>query len=614
MVRDGLHNGGRVCHRDLKGENVLVDIESGDILLLDLGLATHYSASQPRLTTCCGSPAFHSPEIVNALNHPPGAITYYGPELDIWCLALTMLALLLQTRFPLGPTHTSRYVMQERVRDRLQELDELYPPNAPWRNAQGDHERKEWVRVRKAMADFLEIDGVKRMALFAAYDVGERVKARVMEHSLANKGRSFKTTTFIPAEVKYTLPIYLDPEALIFRNPTGESEKRILSYIKYLLRSSGILYHCLSCSSNIIQLVLPLAPSTTPPSSLELPSPIARRPRSGERDHAEPPSLFNALFSFGKKNTSRSASVPPKPAVKTTVPTGQKKGKEWATKCWIKVEFEGRQDMVGRKSRRGSRASSRVDTQIISAEPLESLNSRHDSPGELDHAAVAQTLKRLKMNGTSAPIRHHKRTVSRASSVLREPKTGHDMLSPLSRQVSPKEDSKPKRRPSQSRKTSSQTISRRMPASNVIITSTEPRAYEILRKAFGVKHIDSVVIEATPELENSQHVGIESDKAETVVEEERPRGRSKEVARSHESIKNLSAELEVKLPDRDSSVVEDGPLPTTPKVEREASRGRKGFLEGWFGKGEYHEPGGKGMRSSSLPPSMLTDNLLVTHM
>lgn len=68
---------GRVCHRDLKGENILVDTETGDIVVLgelisklalrremadlglDLGLATQFSASEPKLTTCCGSPAFH---------------------------------------------------------------------------------------------------------------------------------------------------------------------------------------------------------------------------------------------------------------------------------------------------------------------------------------------------------------------------------------------------------------------------------------------------------------------------------------------------------------------------------------------------------------------------
>lgn len=33
VVRDGLHRGGRVCHRDLKTDNLLID-ENGHILLL----------------------------------------------------------------------------------------------------------------------------------------------------------------------------------------------------------------------------------------------------------------------------------------------------------------------------------------------------------------------------------------------------------------------------------------------------------------------------------------------------------------------------------------------------------------------------------------------------
>lgn len=59
VVRDCLHSGGRVVHRDLKAEYILVDVDTGDLLLLDLGLGTHFSMSEPKLTTCCGSPAFH---------------------------------------------------------------------------------------------------------------------------------------------------------------------------------------------------------------------------------------------------------------------------------------------------------------------------------------------------------------------------------------------------------------------------------------------------------------------------------------------------------------------------------------------------------------------------
>ena len=34
-----------------------MDLSADEIV--DLGLATQFSASEPKLTTCCGSPAFH---------------------------------------------------------------------------------------------------------------------------------------------------------------------------------------------------------------------------------------------------------------------------------------------------------------------------------------------------------------------------------------------------------------------------------------------------------------------------------------------------------------------------------------------------------------------------
>lgn len=39
-VRDTLHEKGRVCHRDLKGDNILVDADSGDIIILGKGICT----------------------------------------------------------------------------------------------------------------------------------------------------------------------------------------------------------------------------------------------------------------------------------------------------------------------------------------------------------------------------------------------------------------------------------------------------------------------------------------------------------------------------------------------------------------------------------------------
>lgn len=45
--------------------------------LLDFGLATHFSSSEAKLTTCCGSPAYHSPELWRGLREPSGTVKYW---------------------------------------------------------------------------------------------------------------------------------------------------------------------------------------------------------------------------------------------------------------------------------------------------------------------------------------------------------------------------------------------------------------------------------------------------------------------------------------------------------------------------------------------------------
>ncbi|OCF43897.1 CAMK/CAMKL protein kinase [Kwoniella heveanensis CBS 569] len=404
VIRDTLHEKGRVCHRDLKGENVLVDVDTGEILILDLGLATRFSASEPKLTTCCGSPAFHSPEIVLALARPPGEVTYYGPELDIWCIALTLLSLLLQVRFPLGPKHTSTHVMRERVLDRLQELDELYPPHAPWRpprrsyqdddTTDYDFEKKEWTRVRRALRDFLEIDGKRRMEKFRSYVIGEKVRRRVDDWEADQDEKKFKSVSFIPAETKYTLPIYLDDDEeadihkddggghdrhakgkkksdrrdrLVMFNPANESERRVKSYIKYLLRSAGILYHLLPTVNDPS---VPGTPTTTNPTPTSLTKaeetifqlvvPVSAENATASQSPSDPQTgWFPSLFSFGRKpplpsseaapSQTRSVSLPPskrgpKPdhaasPIGATATVSKEKTPSKMLRCYIRLEF-----------------------------------------------------------------------------------------------------------------------------------------------------------------------------------------------------------------------------------------------------------------------------------
>lgn len=343
-----------------------------------------------------------------------------SPEVDIWCIALTMLALLLQVRFPLGPTHTSRHIMADRAADRLQELDELYPPDAPWR-ALGPHagrglsadeqtaERHAWARVRRALKMFVDIDAKRRIAAFKAYDVGDVMRARVESHAAATASRSFKTTTFLPSEVKYTLRLYLEPHnssgPLVMRNPSGEPERRIISYIKYLLRCAGILYHHVPDSQPVVlQLVLPLGMP---------PAPDANPPR------AEPARDWVAsLFGLGKKTPtpppSRSFSVPPPASARGSTPaptpgpaTRGKKG--WGQQVWLRIDVERPPSSTSRPpSRAPSRAPSRPGSRASSASRTHasraSSRSRKASDGELVPLPEGEVPAELDPNGSATPV------------------------------------------------------------------------------------------------------------------------------------------------------------------------------------------------------------------
>ncbi|PWN50076.1 hypothetical protein IE53DRAFT_369219 [Violaceomyces palustris] len=267
-----IHHPLQICHRDIKPENILVHPETLQLKLLDFGLATHYSKSEPKLSTCCGSPAFHCPEIVTAMNSPLGSVSYWGPEVDAWTCGISMLRVLTGVRYPIGASHSSVRSMSIRAQRAVATIRD---PD-----------------LRERVGKLLDSNGERRMRNFEEL-VGELEK----DKGEAVRGKKdFKSTTFIPTSPQHTmhLPLLVGQAAesalnspvlsmhtpsasrratpsssrapspsptagtfgasgeatptalspLVLLNPSAQPPQRVLSFIKYCLRCAGILYHC----------------------------------------------------------------------------------------------------------------------------------------------------------------------------------------------------------------------------------------------------------------------------------------------------------------------------------------------------------------------------------
>lgn len=75
-----------VTHRDIKLENIIIDVHQGQIKLIDFGFCC-CTSPDIRLKVFCGTPSYMCPEIVLKRE-------YIGPPTDIWATGILFFAML----------------------------------------------------------------------------------------------------------------------------------------------------------------------------------------------------------------------------------------------------------------------------------------------------------------------------------------------------------------------------------------------------------------------------------------------------------------------------------------------------------------------------------------
>lgn len=56
-------HGKRICHRDIKPDNILINIDTGDIKLIDFGVAKIFKKKESNMMTPTGNFRYRAPEV-----------------------------------------------------------------------------------------------------------------------------------------------------------------------------------------------------------------------------------------------------------------------------------------------------------------------------------------------------------------------------------------------------------------------------------------------------------------------------------------------------------------------------------------------------------------------
>ena len=333
--------------------------------------------------------------------------------------------------------------MGSRVSDVLRQLDHAYPPARPagrWKLSEAEHqfEQREWVRVRRALAMFLDINGARRMVSFQKYAFGAKMQSKMLQWERKREGEEegdeFRQLSFVKGTVKCPLPLSVLEERegsgardvpgtsteggalglfgpgsgikvdeageeaiettghrLILSNPTHAPEDRVLSFLKYLLRTNGILYHAITDDPHtLLQLVIPVRPPRPPA------PPTENQPSDNHEAESVGTKPKGWLPDFLRPKVNRSVSMPARPPSVPRRSSAEGDDIRWL-RCMVRIDVEDRLfspvRLGGTQIANGSNGSSAslatMETAISAARSL----SAHASIGMTKkHAAGTWTL------------------------------------------------------------------------------------------------------------------------------------------------------------------------------------------------------------------------------
>eukprot|EP00760_Papus_ankaliazontas_P033959 PhM_4_TR6815/c0_g1_i1/m.8587/K08794/CAMK1; calcium/calmodulin-dependent protein kinase I len=251
-----MHDRG-VMHRDLKPENLLLKTKQVDELgLTDLSLADFGLSGMPPSTTCCGSPSYIAPEVIN-VGFYRKTTEPYNEKCDLWSVGV-ITYILLSGKMPFhGRHHKETFekivrgawafqgdvwsTVSESARDFIKMLLVLDPKKRP---SAKEALRHPWVCQQQATTHLMEsLEGIKELTL------QQKAKAAVLKLRLTKFfiGKTLAPTTG-PAFLTYLAPTLkrgeqLNPKVLV-QSQSHADRTHTVDLEMYLTAKDNAAFDC----------------------------------------------------------------------------------------------------------------------------------------------------------------------------------------------------------------------------------------------------------------------------------------------------------------------------------------------------------------------------------